>query len=547
MQKKSLIYKSVVVIIVLAIALSASGCFDLLKNSEYDRFYDSIYDQGYYIANPDFKLSFGSGDKSRIDGKMADAENLLLSESDYKKFEQVFEDVTINEELYLSEQRNIAETFTYLFRDDEKTIDAYNDIVEYVDAVSDWENAMYVKIRDSAFKEQYFEGMTDEEINAFIEETEMVNEYYDLYIDGIALENEYYALSDSEFYAKVPEIYGKVVENNKTIAKTLGYDNYVDFAYEFIYSREYTADDIDAFNSYVIEYVLPLYVELSDKIMSDWAYMTESQFGDFANAVYDLNFDTLNAYFADMGFDEVFGTLFNEGNLIVSDLDSSYETAFVSYISDSVSPVMYIGPGYAENTTFVHEFGHYYDAVKNYTPDYDLAETHSQGDEAMFWAWMQNNSLKKYNASVEKYKDMIVEYYLYDSLNTVILSSVIDSFEQYVYSHDLLPSEYDDAMETVCERYGGYDEISMLLNVDIKEYWRLVVVTNPCYYISYAVSMIGALQIYCLAKDDFSAAKESYLRLFEYEKGQTYTEILSDAGLLTPFDESLYIKLRSAL
>ena len=56
----------------------------------------------------------------------------------------------------------------------------------------------------------------------------------------------------------------------------------------------------------------------------------------------------------------------------------------------------------------VHEFGHYYDAIQNSTSDYDLAETHSQGDEAMFWAWMLNNSLTGYDADVEKYKELIM-------------------------------------------------------------------------------------------------------------------------------------------
>lgn len=535
MQKKSLIFKSVIVILILSVAIYASGCYDIYFDKG-----NSGEEATYYIANPDFKVSFSGSDKERIDGKMADADRLLGEGSDCVGFEKIFEDVVTNEIGYLSEQMKIAETFTYLFKDDEETFDVYNSIVEYRDVVTDWENEMYVKIRDSAFKEQYFEGLTDEEIDAFIDENDIMNEYYDLYIDGIALENEYYALSDSEFYAKVPELYCRVVDNNKAIAETFGYDNYVDFAYENVYLREYSADDVSTFNDYVISYILPLYKELNFRLIDDWASMTDSQFSDFAYAVYDMNWDIVDAYFKEMGFGDMFDSLITSGNMIISYLDSSYGTAFVYYISDSVSPVMYIGPGYADNTTLVHEFGHYYDAVNNNTSDYDLAETHSQGDEAIFWAWMQNNSLAKYNASLEKYKDKVIEYYLYNAMNTVILTSIIDSFEQYVYTHDLHPSELDDAMRTVCESYGGYDEISMLLNVDILDYWRRVVVTEPCYYISYAVSMIGALQIYCLASEDFQAAKESYLKLFEYEEGQTYTEILSNAGLLTPFNEQLY-------
>ena len=67
------------------------------------------------------------------------------------------------------------------------------------------------------------------------------------------------------------------------------------------------------------------------------------------------------------------------------------------------------------------------------------------------------------------------------------------------------------------------------------------------YYVSYAVSMLAAVQIYSVAEiRSYEQAMEIYLSLMEPE-GDTFLECLEKAGLKTPMDEALYLELEQLI
>ena len=76
-------------------------------------------------------------------------------------------------------------------------------------------------------------------------------------------------------------------------------------------------------------------------------------------------------------------------------------------------------------------------------------------------------------------------------------------------------------------------------------------ISSPCYYISYAVADMNALQIYAKAKSKgFDAAKESYLKLFTYtdvNPEMTTEEVLVYAGLTSYFDEQTFALIQRYL
>ena len=65
------------------------------------------------------------------------------------------------------------------------------------------------------------------------------------------------------------ELYIELVELRTEFAKSYGYDNYADYCYDKVYDRDYTHDDLKAFNDQVKEYYSPLlsdlYNEFSDR------------------------------------------------------------------------------------------------------------------------------------------------------------------------------------------------------------------------------------------------------------------------------------------
>jgi hypothetical protein len=69
-------------------------------------------------------------------------------------------------------------------------------------------------------------------------------------------------------------------------------------------------------------------------------------------------------------------------------------------------------------------------------------------------------------------------------------------------------------------------------------------VEQPIYYISYAVSVICAMDLYSIARNDYDAAAEIYRKLCEepLEEGGFLANI-SAAGLASPFDKDFYLRI----
>ena len=129
----------------------------------------------------------------------------------------------------------------------------------------------------------------------------------------------------------------------------------------------------------------------------------------------------------------------------------------------------------------------------------------------------------------------------------ILICLMVDEFEQIVYTTDIsgyTAEDFDNLMNSVVSQY--FTPEYMKENVtDVNAYWREVVVDQPVYYISYAVSVISAIDLYTVALNDFEGAAEIYRKLCEepaIEAG--FLGNITAAGLSTPFDEAFYIRLR---
>jgi oligoendopeptidase F len=146
-----------------------------------------------------------------------------------------------------------------------------------------------------------------------------------------------------------------------------------------------------------------------------------------------------------------------------------------------------------------------------------------------------------------KHYTAMASYQMYNSLAMILICLMVDEFEQIVYSTDISKfdaADFDAIMNQVCSAY--FDVEFIRNNVtDVTAYWRAVVVEQPVYYISYAVSSIAALDLYGIAREDFAAAAEIYRKLCEepMEDGG-FLESISNVGLSGPFDEDFYIMLK---
>ena len=180
--------------------------------------------------------------------------------------------------------------------------------------------------------------------------------------------------------------------------------------------------------------------------------------------------------------------------------------------------------------------GHYYAAILGEDDDVqmDLAETQSQSNEWLFAHYLVREKSENLGKAIYLYQ-------LYSALQTIVLSSIVDEFEQSVYRE--IPASADELetrMRTICEGYGGETAVGRYFG-DPQLYWRSVTMESPCYYVSYAFSMLVATSFYDLAEADPAGARETYLTIAGGDMGEmTYAAWLTSLGMQTPFDPALY-------
>ena len=370
------------------------------------------------------------------------------------------------------------------------------------------------------------------------------------YSDGMAAisqENnellvEYRALDDAEFMDGAARCYLRLLQNNNRLAELSGYANYWEYAYDQ-YQRDYGAAELEVMREYIRTYLPPLLNQVISRFGDVTSRMTESEYmalGNLLGMDYDLvEGDYLEGYTASYSRDvhEAMQSLFGPENSFFTDSDSAYAGAFTVTLAEPGRPVCYFGPGYQELYTVVHEMGHYYAALVNPEASavLDLAEVHSQGNEWLLTAWFQ-----------DELPGLVAEAMFLNQLGgaliSVILCTAVDDFEQRCYTEapDSV-AELDALADAVVDDYGGDAWFTGMIT-DFPVYWRMVALESPGYYISYAVSMLASLQLYCVTQEQsFAAGQQVYLDLVETDPGTAFTETLRQVGLDSPLtDASVY-------
>ena len=458
-------------------------------------------------------------------------------------------------------QRQLAEIMYYCDMKDEDLEETYSYMLDYYSNLVSQFYSLSQPFYDSCYREFYYYGMTEEEINAFLFDSNAVSNprYTELKERNNAIEVELLALPEAQRLGgdTVPTLYAEFAKNNNEMAQIMGYENYLEYAYENVYSRDYTYQDVAQVTKYVKNNIAGLFNDTYAK----WESMSLTQ--DDIDKIYlqinDSFFNTLapnttvNDYIdllvfdtnpdKNISFSDEFNKLMVDGNLFRGD----YAGAFVTSIKDI--PIAYFGKGYQNAFTIIHEFGHFmnevYSAGTDANQSYDLLEMHSQGNEMLYLTFLETQ-LGKYEY------ELIETYQFLNMLNTIMSGLAVDAFEQAVYlnkyegknadtimaDNQITADEYDLLYKSIIEDFGTQEYQST-------NYWRYgMTITSPCYYVSYSISAISVLQLYEMAATDgMDAAIDAYLKLMSYvdtDSDMSMADVLTQAGLYKYTDQALY-------
>ncbi|MGN1001547.1 MAG: M3 family metallopeptidase, partial [Oscillospiraceae bacterium] len=189
-----------------------------------------------------------------------------------------------------------------------------------------------------------------------------------------------------------------------------------------------------------------------------------------------------------------------------------------------------------------HEAGHAFAAWMNMDrvpmeyiwPSSEACEVHSMSMEFLAWPWAEDffgENAKKFRYS-----------HLSGALTFIPYGTLVDHFQHVVYEKpDMTPDERHAAWKELLGVYMPW----LKLDGDIPVYgeghgWQRQqhIYNNPFYYIDYCLAQTVALEIWAMSQKDFKDAWEHYMAYTRQGGSRSFTELLKNAGLESPFDEN---------
>jgi M3 family oligoendopeptidase len=352
---------------------------------------------------------------------------------------------------------------------------------------------------------------------------------------------------------KLDAIFDNLVRLRTSIAKKLGYENYVQLGYDRMLRSDYNPEMIARYRQQILDVVVPISCELKKQQAKR------------------LGLDTLKYYdepllFSD-GNAKPIGSaehIMNSGKKMYDEL-SGETSSFIQYMLDKelldlVAKKGKATGGYctflpAFNSPFIfsnfngtsadvdvltHEVGHAFqvymsrntDIMEYLWPTSEAAEIHSMSMEYFAYPWMH----LFFNGDTEKYRYA----HIVESINFLPYGVTVDEFQHVVYENpDMTPAERKQAYRNIEKKYlplRNYDDNNFLENGG---YWQMQahIYQSPFYYIDYTLAEICALQFFMRDKQDHSIAFNDYVKLCKAGGSKPFIELVEYANLRSPFDE----------
>ncbi len=354
---------------------------------------------------------------------------------------------------------------------------------------------------------------------------------------------------------KLDEIYDKLVHLRDTMGKKLGYEGYTTLGYYRMMRNCYTKEDIEKFRKAVVKYLVPvadgIYKEQAKRLgktypmsFADNALMFRSgnpvpcgSADDILKAgkkFYDELSPETSAFFNMMLDNELLDVLSKEGKE-----GGGYCTGIMDY---GVPFIFANFNGTQHDVEVVtHEAGHAFECYTNRDripaeyiwPSMEACEVHSMSMEFFSWGWAKDF----FGDDTDKF----LYSHLAGALTFIPYGTMVDHFQHIVYEKpDMTPKERHGAWKELLGVYMPW----VRLDGDIPFYadgegWQRQhhIYSSPFYYIDYCLAQTVALEFWAMLRHDRKNAWEHYMAYTKQGGSKVFTELLSGAGLQSPFDE----------
>ena len=356
-----------------------------------------------------------------------------------------------------------------------------------------------------------------------------------------------------EHEKEIGDIYDKLVHLRDSIAKKLGFKNFVELGYIRMGRTDYNAKMVAGYRAQIKESVVPLAQKLFKQQMKELGIKDPQTYD------YNLKFKTGNPVpvgdskvltgiakkmYEDMSKESHEFINFMVDNHLL-DLDARAGKApggYCTYFPVYKAPFIFSNFNGTEGDVNVlcHEGGHAFQAylsanikVPEYRePTMESAEIHSMSMEFFTWPYMKDF----FGKDAEKYKYS----HLADAIEFLPYGITIDEFQHWVYEH---PNATHD------ERCAKYKEIEEA-NLPNRKYddcpvgakgtrWmrQSHVFGSPFYYIDYTLAQVVAFQFLAEDLKNHEKAWKKYVKLCKLGGSLPFTGLLEKVHLRNPFED----------
>lgn len=358
-----------------------------------------------------------------------------------------------------------------------------------------------------------------------------------------------------EHQTQLDRIYDDLVRVRDAMGKKLGHKDFIPLGYDRMGRLSYDRADVERFREAVVAHVVPL----ADKIYRAQAERLGVEYplsfadetltfrsgnpmprGD-ANDVLEAGRTFYRALSPETG--AFFDMMLDRGLMDVLSTEGKAGGGYMTMIPDYAVPFIFANFNGTQGDVEVvtHEAGHAFSYYMNTDkvpvslamPTSEACEVHSMSMEFMAWPWAEEffgDDARKYRYS-----------HLASAITFIPYGTMVDHFQHEVYEHpEMTPSERHATWKRLLGVYMPW----MRLDGEIPFYadgegWQRQhhIYENPFYYIDYCLAQTVALEFWAMSQDDFAGAWEHYMAYTRQGGTNPFTELLSNAGMTSPFDE----------
>ena len=351
-------------------------------------------------------------------------------------------------------------------------------------------------------------------------------------------------------------IYDQLTHLRDAMGRKLGYEGYTTLGYYRMGRNCYTREDVEKFRAAVVKYLVPV----ADRIYKEQAKRLGKQYPmSFADNALEFRsgnprpqgspddilaqgkkfYDELSPETS-----EFFQTMLDNELLDVLSTEGKRSGGYCTDIPDYNVPFIFANFNGTQGDVEVvtHEAGHAFACWMNRDrvpmeyvwPGMEACEVHSMSMEFMAWPWAEGF----FGKDTRKF----LYSHLSGALTFIPYGAMVDHFQHEVYANpDMTPAQRHAVWKELLGVYMPW----MKLDGDIPFYaegegWQRQshIYSSPFYYIDYCLAQTVALELWALLQKDKEAAWEKYMAYTKQGGSRTFTGLLENAGLESPFGEA---------